>query len=186
MNFKQRLEKIREFPNHEVSSDGRVFNKDGVEMKQQINRHGYSMVNLSYNGHKRNISVHRLVAEAFIPNPDGKRTVNHIDCDKQNNDVSNLEWCSHGENQKHAYDHGLRCSYLTQEDRLNGARIHKENSRRSVLVEETGAVYPGLSECASALGCDKGAISKCCNGLANQHHGLHFRFVDEEDIEYEF
>jgi len=51
--------------------------------------------------------IHRLVAEAFIPNPEMKRTINHIDCDKLNNHVDNLEWATYAENMRHAMDNGL-------------------------------------------------------------------------------
>jgi hypothetical protein len=66
----------------------------------------YSMVSLSKKGTVYKKYVHRLVAEAFLENP--KETVNHKDGNKQNNSVSNLEWCSYSENNKHAYRQGLK------------------------------------------------------------------------------
>lgn len=68
---------------------------------------GYRRVDLRKNGERCRFLVHRLVAEAFIPRPDAKYEVNHIDGDKTNNMAENLEWCDHQENMKHAYDHGL-------------------------------------------------------------------------------
>ena len=68
---------------------------------------GYKTVNLTKNKVRKAFSVHRLVAEAFIPNPEGKPEVNHIDGDKLNNNYANLEWCTRRENLQHAYDTGL-------------------------------------------------------------------------------
>lgn len=64
---------------------------------------GYLIVTLSVSPKKKRISIHRLVAKAFIPNPDGKPQVNHIDGNKRNNHVLNLEWCTSSENNFHAY-----------------------------------------------------------------------------------
>ena len=178
MNSKTYSRPVAKSCNYTVNTEGKVFNKHGHEMRPVVNQHGYEMVSLSDNGAKKSYSVHRLVAEAFIPNPDCKRTVNHIDGNKRNNNVSNLEWCTHGENEKHAYVHNLRKSYLTDADRKRGARIHGDEMKRRVRVVENDTVYDSALECAEALGCDRGAISRCCNGLANKHHGLHFEFVD--------
>lgn len=68
---------------------------------------GYKTVNLTKNKVRKAFSVHRLVAKAFIPNPEGKPEVNHIDGDKLNNNYTNLEWCTRRENLQHAYDTGL-------------------------------------------------------------------------------
>lgn len=68
---------------------------------------GYLRVTLCKNGKKSTIAVHRLVAQTFIPNPINKPQVNHIDCNKKNNCVDNLEWADNFENMRHAWENGL-------------------------------------------------------------------------------
>lgn len=182
MNFNETLKEIVEFPGYRVDIYGRVYNKFGDELKQTINHGGYCMVMLSRNGYRRNCLVHRLVATAFLGGEFKGLEVNHIDCNKQNNFVGNLEWVSKGDNLRHAYSHGLRESYLTHDDQKMGAYISGDRSRRAVLVLETGETYPSVRSCSNLLGLDASAVSRCCNGLASQHHGYHFRFVDEEDF----
>ena len=92
-----------------VSSDGKVINlKTGYIMKPFINHKGYHVVHLSHNKKSYTIPIHRLVALEFIPNPDNKPQVNHIDGVKSNNSVQNLEWCTCKENIHHAEEHNLR------------------------------------------------------------------------------
>lgn len=77
-------------------------------LKPWKTKKGYLAVQLYDNDRVKTFPVHRLVAKAFIPNPSNKPQVNHIDCDKTNNNVSNLEWCNNSENQLHAFKHGLQ------------------------------------------------------------------------------
>jgi hypothetical protein len=76
-------------------------------VSQQLNYRGYPKVGLCKDKKRTSHRVHRLVATAFIPNPENKKEVNHIDGNKANNHYSNLEWATHSENVKHAYDTGL-------------------------------------------------------------------------------
>jgi len=89
---------------YQVTSWGRVFNVDKQKfIKPYIHDKGYLRVDLyEENGKKKHHKVHRLVAKAFIPNPDHKPQVNHIDGNNQNNSITNLEWVTNNENQKHA------------------------------------------------------------------------------------
>lgn len=97
---------------YEVGSDGNVYTtvkyKKKTAMIGKVANSGYRMVVLTFNGKKIYKNVHRLVAEAFIPNSDDKREVNHIDGNKLNNAVENLEWVTTRENQLHNRD-VLRC-----------------------------------------------------------------------------
>lgn len=77
-------------------------------LSQATTQDGYMQVKLRLSdGSDRSVSVHRLVAEAFIPNPDYRPQVNHKDSNRKNNTVENLEWCTAQENVKHSYEHGL-------------------------------------------------------------------------------
>jgi hypothetical protein len=105
---------------YEISNKGRVRNiKTGQIKTNSIGKVGYPVVYLGkcnkYLKAKR-MYLHRLLAEHFIPNPENKLTVNHIDGDKTNNNLDNLEWASYSENIKHAYDTGLHIATRNLDD----------------------------------------------------------------------
>lgn len=85
----------------------RIFKGKILKPTEHNGKQPYFYVSLSNGGKIRKYLVHRLVAEAFIPNPLCKEQVNHIDGNPQNNSVENLEWCTNSENTQHAYDIGL-------------------------------------------------------------------------------
>jgi len=99
---------------YEVSNTGRIFSLNyhstgrRQEMKLQTNRIGYVKIMLSKNGETKLISVHRIVAEAFVPNPLNLPEVNHDDGIKSNNNDWNLIWCTQPDNQRHAFKIGLK------------------------------------------------------------------------------
>ena len=107
--IKEEWKAISQFPNYEISNYGRVRRmwKNHTKLKKtRLNKYGYEIVHLSKDSINKHCPVHRLVAMAFIPNPDNLPEVNHIDGNKENNCVDNLEWVSRSENMKHAYSIG--------------------------------------------------------------------------------
>lgn len=98
---------VKGFENYFVSNFGKV-KRGGKEINPYIDSTKYSKVGLAKGyGEQKKFLLHRLVAEAFIPNPNNKPEVNHIDGNKQNNCVANLEWVTRAENVKHAQKNGL-------------------------------------------------------------------------------
>lgn len=145
-----------------VSSGGNVWSyKSGQwrELKQNDNGSGYLRVGI---GHENPTYVHRLVAETYIPNPDPlhKTQINHIDGNKRNNSVSNLEWCTPSENDKHAFAVGL-----------------KKCAGRPIRIVETGTVYESEAECARAIGGIQGNIALCLTNKRHTHRGYHFEYA---------
>lgn len=122
-------------------------------------KHGYLTVSLWKDGKKKVCYVHRLVAHAFLPNPDGLTEVNHIDECKTNNVVSNLEWCSH----KYNMNHGTR-----------NERAAKARSKAVYQYTLDGSLvrsYPSVMEAERRAGYSQGFISACCNGKYKQAYG---------------
>lgn len=131
-------------------------------------KRGYSMTFLYKNGKRKKCAVHRIVAEAFIPNPENKPQVNHIDGNKLNNCVDNLEWATNSENQKHAYKSGL------QKPKFGG-----ENSRaRKVECIETGEVFNSITEATKKYKIQNANISACCRGVKKTAGGYRWKYKD--------
>lgn len=125
----------------EVDTNIRFNNKrivKGKILKKRIGTKGYYSVDLCKEGKVIRTNIHRIVAEAFIPNPDNLKVVNHINGDKQDNKVSNLEWVSYKENHWHARKTGL----LTE--------IGQHNNKRIKCVE-TGDIFPNSVKAAEWL-----------------------------------
>ena len=135
---------------YEVSNFGRVRSLDKRDLPHRLrkgkilklSKPKYPLATLSHNGKIKHISVHRLVALAFIPNPENKPQVNHIDGNTTNNNVSNLEWATRSENQSHAVRTGLRkrgedwCrAKLSESEVLEIHRRYKSEPGRQLAAE---------------------------------------------------
>lgn len=159
---------INEFPNYDVSSDGRVRNnRTGRILKPGITVYGYEIVVLSNEYGRKTKSVHRLVADAFYDGNHDDYVVDHVDGNKRNNFIGNLEFCTSGENNLRAYRTGLK----------KPVRAINQPSNRKVRVVETGEEYYSVKECARCIGANHRHISDCLNGKLSKHHGYHYEEI---------
>lgn len=163
---------------YQVSNLGRVkslyYGKERI-MRPQKRQHGYLGVQLhGKGGHAernfRTMSVHRLVAEAFIPNPDGLTEVNHRDEDKTNNNAENLEWISHADN----------TNYGTAQKRRAAKQINGKRSRPVRQYTMDGifiAEYPSMAEACRREGFAQGNIHKAICGQYTHAYGYKWQYA---------
>ena len=158
------------FEGYKVSNLGRVKSfrqkkKDGKLLKFYKCRLGYSLVWIRFNKKRIGKSVHRLVAEAFIPNPENKPEVNHKNLDKSDNRYINLEWCTRIENMKHAARAGVF-------DKPKGydspySKAVERYDLNGNYIDEFGSI----SEAFRNTGISIGLISSACSGRRNMASG---------------
>lgn len=152
---------------YEVSNFGRVRVKKGgiwVECAPHMDRrYGYIYASIKLGNKFYMRAVHRLVAEAFIEKPQSKNEVNHIDGNKQNNNASNLEWCTRSENMLHAREVLGVCS------RRSGAR--------AVECIDTGERFSSMNEAALIKDSSAAAISAAASGKKVTAAGLRWKFI---------
>ena len=169
---------VKPYGSYYVARTGEVFGPKGDIMKPNKSNRGYLRLYLTVNGKRQQVSVHRLVALLFCPNPDMKLEVNHIDGNKENNNASNLEWCTHSENEQHARATGLKLPVI-------GKYLGKDNKLSKPFVcVETGKVYYCLRELWEELGYDK----NCCSHIARAckygylDHGYNWRYYEPNEL----
>lgn len=154
-------------------------------LKPSPNPQGYLYVILSKDGKQSTKTIHRLLAEAFIPNLDNKPCINHKNGDKTDNSLDNLEWCNHSENNQHAWDIGLRKGTDKQVEtmRKTGIKYGKKNGikhrSKPVLCIETNQTFYSAREAARKLGLSHGNISKVIAGKQKTTGKLTFKYLDK-------
>lgn len=162
------LGRVKSLPKKCWNGKGYWF-KDGRILIPVKSKKGY----LNVWCRKNIFKVHRLVANAFIPNPQNLPQVNHIDGDKTNNCVTNLEWVTDGENLLHAY------RVLGRRQKI-GKNHHNS---RAVLQLKDGKIinsFDSLNEAARTTGAHHSGISMSCSGKIKKHKGYQWRYKEEE------
>lgn len=149
---------VRRNPIEQIQSDGVPHVYREHILKKQLNNWGYYCVNYNINGRMVRRCVHRLVAEAFIPNLDNKPQVNHIDGIKTNNRVDNLEWVTQSENNLHAFN-----------------TLNKKVKR--VECVDTGEVFRSVKSAAEALGVRPSTLSGHLHGNSKTCCGKRYRIA---------
>lgn len=131
---------------------------------QSLDRYGYPIVTLHKNGKRSTFTVHKLVASAFLKKPDGCNSINHIDENKQNNNLENLEWCTVQEN--NAY--GTRAERIAQNQQQPILQCDLEGN----VIKE----WPGMNAVSRETGYDQGLISKVCNNVYRHRTAYGFKW----------
>lgn len=177
---------IKDYPNYKITTEGKIYSrykpkakKDGkgivwdkwTEIKHVYDKScGYMLVTLTNgNGQRQNKRVHRLLMEAFVPNPHNYPHINHIDGNKLNNSLSNLEWCSVKHNTQEAIRLGLMKPY---DSPLNRAIVQMTNDFEFI------AEYKSLHEATRATGIAWQNIWKVCDGRRPRAGGYRWKYKE--------
>ena len=162
---------------YQVSNLGQILSlnyrntgKPGL-MNPGKDKKGYLLVNLYKNRKRKSYKIHQLVAEHFIPNPDNLPEINHIDEDKTNNRVDNLEWKSHKDN----------CNHGTRNERIVKANTNGKRSKPVLQLSLSGDLireWPSTAECGRN-GFNQRNIVSCCNGKLKQYKGFRWEYKKE-------
>jgi hypothetical protein len=163
------------FESYEISNTGQIRNRDKL-LKPVNNGKGYLKIVLHQDGKEKRFYIHRLVAEAFIQNPEHKPCVNHIDCNPSNNCIENLEWCTHQENVDWMARQGR--NKRTEQWLKN---LHKAQEEAYVAVVgqniKTGEEirFSKLND-VRTLGFQPSCVCNCCQGKRKQHKGYRWTY----------
>lgn len=181
--MKEIWKNIPNFEGYKISNYGRVKNnklwtgkmyiqKETI-LKCSIANNGYLRVTLMKDGQAKYKNVHRLVAEAFIPNPNNYDIINHIDGNRANSNVNNLEWCTQKHNMREASKIG----------RMKGKRGTNNYRSKAVIQYDLYGNFikewDYMTKITEELGYDYTCISRCCNGTYKKSHGYIWKYKGE-------
>lgn len=178
---------------YEVSISGKVKNSITKRLLKNNNRGRYYSVTLYKNHKPHQLSVHRIVALTFIPNPENKPMVNHKNGNRYDNNIVNLEWCTQSENEKHKYEvlgyinhfKGKKHSEVSKQKMRewfkNNLRLGaKAPCHKSIRCIETNKCYETIREACRELGLQESNVSKVLKGQRKTTGGYSFEIMVEE------
>lgn len=162
--------KVNGFEHYEVSSMGRIRSTDRI-LKGGLDPDGYRTILLypKPTGKRKNVRLHRLIAKHFIPNPDNLPQINHINGNKDDNRVENLEWVSAKQNVMHSINIGLR------NDEVKNKPVARIDTITGFILE----VYPSI-KATVAQGYNRNNVGACCRKDygRNTHRGFAWKFLE--------
>lgn len=164
---------VKEYNRYEVNQNGEIrhINRRHI-LKPQKNKNGYVYVTFNIQGQRKHFAVHRIVANAFVPNPLNLKEVNHKDYNKENNCANNLEWISSSANKIHAYK--------KEQNHYSRSKKVEQYSLEGILIK----TFNSITQAAQEMNCCKSAISNCCLGRTSSSQGFRWKFVEGSTTKY--
>lgn len=157
---------------YEISTFGRIRNNKKI-LKPKITKKGYLEISL-WDGKKHySKRLHRLVAETFIPKLENKNIINHIDGNKQNNRVENLEWCTQQENIQHAYDNKLKFGVKSEKN------VCSKKIEQYSIDNKFVKLWNSSMDIERFYGIDQASIIRCCKNKQKTSMGFVWKYYKE-------
>lgn len=161
---------MKEYKGYLVDDDLKIYNsKTGRQLSPFVGTDGYAQVARHDNNHVYHERVHVILAHCFIENPNGYKYINHIDSNKLNNSLENLEWCTNSQNVAHGW--------------RSGNRTHKNHTAVSVssIDGEPIGIYTSIRRCAADLHLDRHKVARVLKGeLSKEYLGYLFNYVESQ------
>jgi len=169
---------------YQISNLGRIKNNRGKILKLKTDTNYYLSIRLSKLNRKKYYLIHRLVATHFLPNPQNKSEIDHIDTNRQNNCVSNLRWVTKKENRNNPitlinYSKAKKGRVFSQETK---DKMSKAKSKPIVQIHKSGliiGVYDSAIQASKELGIYQQSITACCKGKYKTCNGYQWKYLNE-------
>ena len=169
------LGKVKSLNKSIIRNNGRRQTFKEKTLKKGLSSNGYYSVSLTKNGKGKTFNIHKLVATAFIENKNNDKCINHIDGNKRNNNVTNLEWCSYGHNEKEAYK--LRLKKPSNEGKkgaLNPSSKKVYQYKNGLLIK----VWDSLTSTGESGEYNYRCVGNCCLGKQKEYKGYKWKYKD--------